>query len=99
MGCKPEMAVFRKFRTLNMLRLLEMQSELVQHEQDYHYICSKDTELDCSISRSYAKDWDKLNESLGKGGTRQRDTWRKLRKGLDVYSKAAPRTENMQRVD
>ena len=89
MGYHPEMAVFRKFRTLNMLRLLEMQSELVQQEQDYHYIFGKDAELDCSISRSYAKDWDKLNESLGKGGTFQRDTWRKLRKGLELYSKAA----------
>ena len=86
MSDKPEMAVFRKFRTLNVLRLLEMQSHLMQQEQDYEYICSLDARVDCSTTRSYPKDWEALAESLGKGGTLQRDAWKKLRSGLEAYS-------------
>ena len=86
MGNKPELAIFRKFRILNALRLLEMQSDLMQQEQDYEYICSRDAGVDCPATRSYPKDWEALNESLGKGGSYQRDAWRKLRNGLDSYS-------------
>ncbi|KAL8827199.1 MAG: hypothetical protein Q9191_003333 [Dirinaria sp. TL-2023a] len=86
MGSKPEMAIFRKFRVLNALRLLEMQSDLMQQEQDYAYICSRDARVDCPATRSYPKDWEALNESLGKGGPHQRDAWRKLRNGLDSYT-------------
>ena len=86
MGCKPEMAVFRQFRTLNVLRLLEMQSDLVQQEEDYKYICSLDAQTNCPTTRSYSKNWESLNESMGDGGTLQRDAWRKLKDGLESYS-------------
>ena len=86
MGSKPELAVFRQFRTLNALRLLEMQSDLAEQEQNYEYICSLDARVDCSTTRSYSKDWSSLNDSLGIGGTLQRDAWRRLRDGLDSYS-------------
>lgn len=86
MGCKPEMAVFRKFRTLNVLRLLEMQSDLMQQQKEYEYICSLDARLDCPITQSYAINWDVLHESKGGGGTLQRDTWKKLKEGLESYS-------------
>ena len=86
MGCKPEMAVFKKFRTLNVLNLLEMQSELTQQEKVYEHICSLDSRLDCPITRSYPTNWDILHESKGEGGTRQRDAWRKLKEGLESYS-------------
>lgn len=87
MGCKPEMAVLKKFRTLNVLRLLEMQSDLVQQEKDYEYICSLNARKNCPVTRSYSTDWEALNESLGVGGTLQRDAWRRLRDGLESYSK------------
>ena len=86
MGCKPELAVFRKFRTLNVLRLLEMQSDLVQQEEDYEYIRSLDACTNCPVTQSYSKNWESLNDSLGDGGTLQREAWRKLRDGLDTYS-------------
>lgn len=86
MGCKPEMAVFRKFRTLNVLRLLEMQSDLTQQEKEYDYIRSLDARLECPITQSYPTSWEILHESKGKGGTKQRDAWRKLKEGLESYS-------------
>lgn len=87
MGCKPEMAVFRKFRTLNALRLLEMQSELADHEQEYQNFHLLDAGVECSITKSYAKDWDALNASQGKSGSLQRDAWRKIKERLESYSK------------
>ena len=86
MGCKPEIAAFRKFRTLNVLRLLEMQSELIQQEEEYEFICSLDTQLKCPTTQSYPRNWDALNQSNGEGGSLQRDAWRKLRDGLESYS-------------
>ena len=86
MGCKPEMAVLRKFQRLNVLRLLEMQSELAQQESDYEMLCSLEANLDCPTTRSYQTDWTALNESQGLGSSLQRDAWRKLRDSLESYS-------------
>ena len=86
MGCKPELAVFRRFRSLNVLRLLEMQSNLMQQAQDYKYICSMDAEANCSTTRSYSQNWERLYESSGDGGSLQKDAWKKLSQGLESYS-------------
>ena len=86
MGYKPELAALRKFQKLNVLRLLEMQSDLAQQEWDYELLCSLDAKVDCSMTQSYQKDWTALNESQGLGGSLQRDAWRKLRDGLERYS-------------
>ena len=90
MGKKPEMAILRRSRQLNILRLLEMQSELMRQETNYAVLCSKDAKVDCSTSRSYMKNWSVLNESQGRGRTYQRDAWRKLRDGLEAYSQTPP---------
>lgn len=87
MGSYPELAIFRRFRKLNVLRILEMQSDLAEQEKYYEYICSLDAEEECSITRSYQTSWESLNESGGKGRTLQRDAWRRLRDGLESYSK------------
>ena len=86
MGCKPGMAIFRRFRTLNALRLLEMQSHLVQQEQNYEYLCSLDAKVDCPTSRSYSTNWETLDESSGSSGTLQKDAWREVKDGLESYS-------------
>lgn len=86
MGCKPEMAALRKFQKLNILRLLEMQSDLAQKECEYEILCSLDAKDGCPKTRSYQTDWTALNESQGMGGSLQRDAWRKLRDGLESYS-------------
>lgn len=87
MGCKPDLAILRRFSKLNVLRLLEMQSDLTQQEWEYELICSMDATLDCPVTRSYPKSWKTLDESQGLGGTYQRDAWKKLRDGLESYSK------------
>lgn len=86
MGCRPELAILRRFSKLNVLRLLEMQSDLTQQEWEYELICSMDAELDCPVTQTYSKNWKNLDESQGLGGTYQRDAWRKLRGGLESYS-------------
>lgn len=88
MGCKPEMAALRKFRKLNVLRLLEMQANLAQQEQEYELLCSLNAKIDCPMTQSYSKNWKTLNESQGLGGSLQRDAWEKIRDGLEPYSKS-----------
>ena len=90
MGCKPELAALRKFQKLNVLRLLEMQSDLAQQEWEYEVLCSLDAKVNCPTTRSYQKDWTALNESQGLTGSLQRDAWRKLRDGLESYSMCTP---------
>ncbi len=87
MGCKPELAALRKFQKLNVLRLLEMQSDLAQQEWEYELLCSLDAKADCPTTRSYQKNWNTLNGSQGLGGSLQRDAWKKLKEGLESYSK------------
>ena len=87
MSSKPDLAIFRKFSKLNALRLLEMQSELLGLEQDFEDICELDAAEDCPITRSYQLDWEALNKSEGKGGDKQRDTWRMIRGKLESYSR------------
>lgn len=86
MGCKPELAALRKFQKLNVLRLLEMQSDLAQQEREYEILCSLDAKEDCPTTRSYQSNWTALNDSQGLGYCSQRDAWRKLRDGLGAYS-------------
>ena len=88
MGCKPELAALRKFQKLNVLRLLEMQSNLAQQEWEYELLCSLSAKVDCPTTQSYSKNWKALRESQGLGGSLQRDAWEKIRDGLEQYSKS-----------
>ena len=88
MGSQPEMAILRKFRRLNVLRLLEMQSHLTNLEMKYDIISQQDCESDCPLTRLYSKDWDALNKSQGDGAADQRDAWREIRGSLAAYSKS-----------
>ena len=88
MGCKPELAALRKLQKFNTLRLLEMQSQLVQQAEDYEYLCSLDAKVHCPITQSYSTNWETLDEAQGLSGSLQRDAWRKLRDGLEPYCKS-----------
>lgn len=70
-----------------MLRLLELQSDLMQREGDYERIYLQDSQIDCATTQSYQRDWERLDESQGIGGTSQRDAWRDIRDRLDAYSR------------
>ena len=100
MSCKPELATLRRFRKLNVLRLLEMQADLSQQEWEYDIMCSLDAKVDCTTTQSYQRNWTALDESQGLGGSLQRDAWRKLRNGLESYSmctspQSNPRKESL----
>ena len=84
----PEMAVLRRFRKLNILRLLEMQSKLCEQERTFRHISGMDAKSDCATTRSYLTNWKSLCQSQGIGGTEQRDAWTELRDGLEAYSKS-----------
>ncbi|KAM0803918.1 hypothetical protein BDR22DRAFT_886215 [Usnea florida] len=78
MGCKPELAALRKLQKFNVLRLLEMQAQLVQQGEDYEYYCSLDAKAHCPITQTYSTNWEALDEAQGLSGSLQRDAWRKL---------------------
>ena len=86
MGWKPELAILRRFRRANTLRLLEMQADLMRKEQDYDDICTMDAKNQCPLTQAYQTNWDVFDTSNGEGGCRQRDAWRSLRDGLEPYS-------------
>lgn len=96
MASKPQMAAFRKFSKMNVLMLLELQSELLELEKDYEFICKKDARAGCSETQLYQSDWEKLATSGGVGGNIQREAWARLRDRLDVYSKPRQRHECSQ---
>ena len=89
MGSRPEMAVLRRFRKLNVLRLLEMQANLRILERNYEIEYALDAKDHSPKTRSYMKNWAALDESAqGNGNTHQRDAWRKVRDALEAYSES-----------
>ena len=87
MGSHPEMAIFKRFRKLNALRLLEMQSDIMEQQEDWEFLKSIDEKSECPITQSYQISWENLELSEGEGGSQQRNAWRKIKQGLDAYSK------------
>ena len=85
MGCKPEMAVFRRFRKLNYLRLLEMQSHLAKKEEEYEGWRS--LYANCPATQSYQVNWEELDKSLDGETPDQVHAWREVREMLPQYSK------------
>ncbi|KAI9728814.1 MAG: hypothetical protein M1834_007200 [Cirrosporium novae-zelandiae] len=86
MGSKPEMAILRTFRKLNVTKLLHMQSEIVRLEEEYKIYWDEDAESKCPITRKYTMNWDTLEKSEGEGGCDQRDRLFTLREKLKEYS-------------
>ena len=84
MGCKPEMAIFRRFRKLNYLRLLEMQSHLAKKEENYEGW--RTLYASCPATQSYQVNWEALDESLDSETSDQVHAWREVRDMLPRYS-------------
>jgi len=84
MARDPGMGIFRRFRKLNALKLLEMQSHLAEQEEDYERcrsLCASNP-----ATQAYQTDWKALDESLLTSIGCQAEAWRKTRKMLDRYS-------------
>ncbi|KAK6079539.1 hypothetical protein SCUP234_05708 [Seiridium cupressi] len=84
MGRHDEVAIFRRFQTLNMQNLLYMQAELAQLEDDLKKLAREDTDSPDRIY--YAKDWWSLSQSPE---DKEKMQWNKcldIRKKLKEYN-------------
>ena len=82
----PELGIVRRFRELNALHLLSLQSELAWLEADFKNLCAEDTESECATTRLYQCDFRELEKSQGNGGGLQREALRELGGKLEAYS-------------
>ncbi|KAM3078035.1 hypothetical protein ACMFMG_002666 [Clarireedia jacksonii] len=89
MGRYNDVAIFRRFRTLNMLNLLSLQAELVDLEVKYRQACSEDDgNLTNDDARNLTKDFLALRESGTHGNTAQLDYLGDIKKKLKEYNEA-----------
>ncbi|KAF2187509.1 hypothetical protein K469DRAFT_725452 [Zopfia rhizophila CBS 207.26] len=68
MGSHMEVAIFRRFSTLNIQNLLHMQAELMHIEQELCEIAREDDESGDPIRQSYRNNWSALEQSACSGG-------------------------------
>jgi hypothetical protein len=84
MGSQEEFAILRRFRVLNMQRLLYLQAEITHLEAELEQLAKRDTSH--AEREFYAKDW----WSLSQGGTEEDlEQWHKfleLSEKLEQYS-------------
>jgi hypothetical protein len=89
MGPHPELAIFRRFGTLNAHNLLYLQAELVHLEHRLHQCVKSDAESGHIDRTIYDRDWQSLSESklMPDGNAEQWETALKIRSTLKEYSK------------
>jgi hypothetical protein len=87
MGRYNEVAIFRRFRTLNMLNILSLQAELVELEVKYRQACSADDgDLENADTRDLTKSFLALRGTRESGDAAQLDYLEDIRKKLKEYS-------------
>ena len=88
MGNYGDVAIFRRFRMLNLQNLLHMQAEIVHLEQELQEIDQEDKESGDPIRQSYQSDWKAMEDSARAGGdSLQRTKLLEAREKLEKYSK------------
>ena len=88
MGRYSEVAIFRRFRVLNLQTLLHMQAELVHMEQELQDIAKEDNESGDPVRQSYQSSWMAMEDGARSGGdSLQRTKLLEAREKLDKYSK------------
>jgi hypothetical protein len=89
MGQHPEIAILRRFGTLNMQTLLYLQAELVNLELKLKRYSNADKDSGHIERTIYDRDWQSLSESAsGSGHPEQWETVLSIRKVLKEYSKS-----------
>lgn len=83
----PEMAIFRRFGTLNAQMLLYMQSELIHLEEDLRELELEDSRSEQSYKSKYSRDCFFLYNSTTEGDDRQLRLVLKIKAKLKEYSK------------
>ena len=89
MGAHSELAIFRRFRTLNAQNLLYLQAELVHLEHKLRQCVEADISSGHVDRTIYDRDWQSLAESeASPGGNREQwETVLRIRNVLKEYSK------------
>ena len=83
----PEMAIFRRFGTLNAQMLLYMQSELIHLEEELRELELEDSRSGQSYKSKYSRDCFFLYNSTTEGDDRQLKLVLKIKAKLKEYSK------------
>jgi len=88
MGRSPEVAIFRRFGTLNARNLLYLQAELIDLEDRLEEATRLDEEASNLGRQRYDRDWLSLNESVTTpdGNPQQWNLVLKIREKLKEYS-------------
>lgn len=87
MGMVPEMAMFRRFGTLNAQMLLYMQSELIHLENDLRELEREDSRSDQLYKSKYSRDCFFLLNPMTPGDNRQLRLVMEIKAKLKEYSK------------
>lgn len=90
-GAKPELAIFRRFGSLNAKNLLYLQAELVHLEQELARSAKADAESGDDERKIYDRHWKSLAQSgfTPGGNSKQWTIALQIRKTLREYSKLA----------
>ena len=87
MGMVPEMAMFRRFGTLNAQMLLYMQSELIHLENDLRELEQEDSQSDQLYKSKYPRDCFFLLNPTTPGDDKQLRLVIEIKAKLKAYSK------------
>lgn len=85
MATHGELAIFRRFKALNMLNLLYLQAEITHLEAELREVACEDAQQG---RENHPHDWWSLSQSEDDNDREQWDVVLKIRKKLEKYSKA-----------
>ncbi|USP77434.1 hypothetical protein yc1106_04708 [Curvularia clavata] len=86
MGKHTEMAIFRRFGSLNMINLLYLQAELMDLERKYEVAYCEDAKSSVESVRSFCNDFAKLRSSKSIGYPDQLNQLLNISDKLEKYS-------------
>ncbi|XDG05282.1 hypothetical protein ABKA04_004897 [Annulohypoxylon sp. FPYF3050] len=87
MGKYSDVAIFRRFRNMNLHNLLRMQAELVHIEQELREIAMEDDESSDPVRQSYGSNWIAMEEGARSGSdSLQRTKLLEAREKLEKYN-------------
>jgi hypothetical protein len=94
MGPNTEVAVFRRFGSLNMFNLLFMQAELMELERKFTVACLDDSASGINPVNGFCRDFVKLRASEGTPYDDQLQMFKTIRDKLEQYSSGISMRQN-----
>lgn len=90
MASQEEFAILRRFRELNIQRLLYLQAEIIHLESEVRQLAKRDAL--CEDRIFHAKDWWSLSQADGEEDLEQWQKFSEISEKLDLYSKLSSET-------